>query len=308
MADATKEIPHLLVLAVLIIVLLVVLTKFQWIHCTLIPGWCSLYCDQIIRSHPQVALIYDDYGIGDAQILENSIREVRPNIVLTPFQLKDLSSGLLKRYDLVILTRAKNVTSRQTQVLFDYLNAGGSLVLVGDSATEHTYDMYDILLATQANQSFYDRLTRDLWSRNMTWTSAYANQSISDWKKTEQYDMLVNSSLVRTGFRKLTRVVGAAYNKTIERRYFVNLSIAHPYHMITKGLMKEFQTQAREYAIVYPDPASTEILAFVVDKDERYPGIIETRYSGRVIYFAFPPEFINSNTLFTNVWDYLVPC
>ncbi|MBI5036333.1 hypothetical protein HZC09_03230 [Candidatus Micrarchaeota archaeon] len=308
MADATKEIPHLLVLAVLIIVLLVALTKFQWVHCTAIPGWCNIYCDQIIRSHTQVALIYDDYGIGNERILEGSIREARPNIVLTPFQLKDLSSGLLKRYDLVILTRAKNVTSRQTQVLFDYLNSGGSLVLVGDSATEHTYDMYDILLATQANQSFYDRLARELWARNMTWTSAYANQSISEWKKTEQYDMLVNSSLVRTGFRKLTRVVGAAYNKTIERRYFVNLSIAHPYHLITKGLMKEFQTQAREYAIVYPDPASTEILAFIEDNGERYPGIIETRYSGRVIYFSFPPEFVNSNTLFTNVWDYLVPC
>lgn len=304
-----KDLPHLIVLAVLVVVLLVVLTKFQWIHCSAIPGWCNIYCNQIIRSNPQVALLYGDEGIGDPQLLENAIRRVRPNIVLAPIRTEDLSSGLLKRFDLVIMTHAKNISSRQTTVLFDYLQKGGSMILVGDSATSHYYDPYDVLLAERANQTFYDRLDRELALRNLTYSSSFANLSIRNWRKGEDYDILVNRTVTRTGFRKLTAAVAAAYNRTVSRRgTFINLSIANYDHLIGRGLVKEFTTEAREYAIVHPDPASTDILAFIKEGTNRYPGIMETRFAGRVLYFAFPPEYTASPTLFQNVWDYLTPC
>ena len=174
-SNITKEIPHLIVMAVLVVVLLVVLTKFQWIHCSAIPGWCNIYCNQIIRSNTQAALIYGDSGIGDPEAMENMVRRVRPNIVLAPVPLQDLSSGLLKRFDLVILTHARDISSRQSTVLFDFLNRGGSLIMVGDSATRHHYDPYDLLIAQRNNQSFYDRLERELMARNLTWNSSYAN-------------------------------------------------------------------------------------------------------------------------------------
>ncbi len=314
-----KDLTHLLVIAVLIVVLLVVLTKFQWVHCSLIPGWCKIYCDVIVRSHAQVALIYGPVGdgignpIGDesttAGSFENEIRSLRPDIALMPIGKEDLSAGLLKRYDTIILERAKNVSSRQVQVLLDYLEKGGTLVMVGDSATQQYADPYDILLAERDNQTYYERLERELTARNEKWDSAYAKRSIREFQKTDTFDLLNNSGKTRKGFGKLTAVVAAAYNRTVVRPYFVNLTIAIPDHLVARGLMKKLaETKIREYAIVEADPASTEIIAYIEDNGKRYPAIIETRYSGKVLYFAYPPERTNSATLFTNSWDYIAAC
>src|SRR3989338_4553911 len=116
-----KDLTHILVLAVLVVVLLVILTKFQWIHCSLIPGWCNVYCNVITRSHAQVALIYGPPGDGIGNPIaddlesrgsfENEIRALRPDIALLPISVDDLSQGLLKRYDVVILERVRTISS-----------------------------------------------------------------------------------------------------------------------------------------------------------------------------------------------------
>ncbi len=314
-----KDLTHIVVLAVLVVVLLVVLTKFQWVHCSMIPGWCNVYCDVIPRSHAQVALIHGPPGSGignpvadDLETrgnLENEIRALRPDIALLPISVDDLSQGLLKRYDVVILERAKRMSSRQIDVLVDFVERGGTLVFVGDSATEQYVDPYDLLLAQQENQSYYERLQSRLDQRNETWQSAYANRSIEEFKKTDTYDLLQNYTKIKTGFRKLVAVTAAEYNRTVRRDYFSNLSIALPDHLVAKGLQKKLlDTQIREYAIVQVDPASTDIIAYIEDGKNRYPGIVETRYAGKVLYFAFPPERGNSATLLANTWDYIAQC
>lgn len=314
-----KDLTHLVVLAVLVVVLLVVLTKFQWIHCSAIPGWCNVYCDVITRSHAQVALIYGPPGSGIGNPVasdletrgsfENEIRALRPDIALLPISVDDLSAGLLKRYDVVILERARRMSTRQIRVLTDFVERGGTLVFVGDSGAEQYVDPYDLLLAQQENQSYYERLERSLRARNETWTSAYANRSLEEFKKTDTYDNLMNYSKTRYGFRQLVAVIAAEYNRTIIRPYFVNLSVALPDHLVAKGLLKKLtNTQIREYAIVEVDPASTDVIAWVEDGSKRYPGIVETRYAGKVLYFAFPPERGNSATLLANTWDYIAAC
>ncbi len=315
-----KDITHLVVLAVLVVVLLVVLTKFQWVHCSMIPGWCNVYCDVITRSHAQVALIYGPPGSGignpvadDLETrgnLENEIRALRPDIALLPISVDDLSAGLLKRYDVVILERARNMSSRQVKVLIDFVERGGTLVFVGDSATYQYVDAYDLLLAQQENQTYYDKLQRILDARNVSWNSDYAKRSIEEYKKTDTYDTIVNYSKIRTGFRKLVAVTASQYSRTVIRPgYFVNLSIALPDHLVAKGLLKKLtDTQIREYAIVQADPSSTDIIAYIEDGQNRYPAIVETRYAGKVLYFAFPPERGNSATLLANTWDYIAAC
>ncbi|MBI2445865.1 hypothetical protein HYV43_05755 [Candidatus Micrarchaeota archaeon] len=314
-----KDLTHLVVLAVLVVVLLVVLTKFQWVHCSVIPGWCNVYCNVITRSHAQVGLIYGPPGDGMGNPVaddleargsfENEIRALRPDIALLPISKDDLSAGLLKRYDVIILERARSLSSRQIKVLIDFVEKGGTLVFVGDSATSQYVDPYDLLLAQQENQTYYERLQRELNARNLTWDSNYANRSIEEYKKTDTYDTIQNYSKVKRGFRKLVAVTAAEYNRTITRGYFVNLSIALPDHLVAKGLLKKLtDTQIREYAIVSVDPASTDIIAYIEDGKNRYPGIIETRYAGKVIYFAYPPERTNSATLLANTWDYIAQC
>ncbi len=314
-----KDITHLVVLAVLVVVLLVVLTKFQWIHCSIIPGWCNVYCNVITRSHAQVALIYGPPGDGIGNPVaddletrgsfENEIRSLRPDIALLPISKDDLSVGLLKRYDVVILERARTLSSRQITTLVDFVQRGGTLVFVGDSATAQYVDPYDLLLAQQENQSYYERLENELNKRNETWSSGYANRSLEAFKKTDTYDTRQNYSKFKYGFRKLVAVTAAEYNRTVVRPYFLNLSIALPDSLIAKGLQKKLtDTQIREYAIVQADPASTDIIAYIEDGKNRYPAILETRFAGKVIYFAYPPERTNSATLLANTWDYIAQC
>lgn len=315
-----RDLTHLVVLAVLVVVLLVVLTKFQWVHCSQIPGWCNIYCDVIVRSHSQVAILYgpEGDGIGNPYIdpdhpgsLEEKIRSLRPDIALVPIPVADLSQGLLRRYDVIILERAKTLTSLQTRVLSDYLERGGTLVMVGDSATVHTIDPYDVLTAETENASFYRELSRQLVIRNQSWDSQYAKDSLKAFQETEWFDILNDSSRVRTGFRLLKAAVAADYNRTVyrSRGHYSNLTIVRPDHLVSKGLVHTLtNTFIQEYAIVRADPSSADVLAFLEDGSQRYPGIIETRFAGKVIYFAFPPEDVNSNTLITNLWDYIAAC
>jgi len=144
-SDLARELPHVIVLVVLVLVLLVVVTKFNWVHCSQIPGnWCEVYCNVVMRTHSRVALVYGDDGIGDPTALENMIRRVRPYTYLEPVRLSDASYGMLKGYDLVILEHARSVSYKESRALREYLNKGGMMVWVGDSASRHYYDQIDI--------------------------------------------------------------------------------------------------------------------------------------------------------------------
>jgi hypothetical protein len=311
-----RDLAHLVVLAVLVLVLLVVLTKFQWIHCSQVPGWCNVYCNVITRSHTQVAMLFGPQGDGIGNptgigSLENKIRAIRPDLAFVPLPVVDLGAGVLKRFDVVILERAKTLTSLQVKVLLDYVKGGGTLVVVGDSATVHTIDPFDVLQAERERDLFLQRLQGELVKRNESTDSQYFNSSIEAWKKTSAYDILNSSNTTRYGFRQMVDVLAAEYNRTIvkPRGDYTNLTIARPDHLVSKGLLYTLNnTQIQEYAVVQADPSRADILAFIQDGSARYPGIFETRFAGKVIYFAFPPEYVNSNTLLANTFDYIAAC
>ncbi|MDP2718045.1 MAG: hypothetical protein Q8P02_04845 [Candidatus Micrarchaeota archaeon] len=311
-----RDLAHIVVLAVLVLVLLVVLTKFQWIHCSQVPGWCNIYCGTITRSSSQVAMLFgpEGDGIGNPTglgSLENKIRGIRPDLAFVPLPVQDLGAGVLKRFDVVILERAKTLTTLQVRVLLDYVKAGGTLVMVGDSATVQTIDPFDLLQAKRQESLFFQRLGDALVMRNATTDSAYYNQSVEAWKKTEAFDILNSSNTTRYGFRQMVDVVAAEYNRTEirPRGDYANLTIARPDHLVSKGLQYTLNnTQIQEYAVVQANPSRADILAFIQDGDFRYPGIIETRFAGKVLYFAFPPEYVNSNTLLANTFDYIAAC
>ncbi len=311
-----RDLAHIVVLAVLVLVLLVVLTKFQWIHCSQVPGWCNIYCNTITRSHTQVAMLFgpEGDGIGNPTglgSLEDKIRGIRPDLAFVPLPVQNLGAGVLKRFDVVILERAKTLTSIQVQVLLDYVKAGGTLVMVGDSGTVQTIDPFDLLSAQREEALFIQRLNDALVVRNESSASAYYNRSIEAWKKTDWFEILNSSNTTRYGFRQLVYLTALEYNRTQvnARGDFANLTIARPDHLVSKGLLYTLNnTQIQEYAVVQANRSRADILAFIQDGANRYPGIIENRFGGKVLYFAFPPENVNSNTLLANTFDYIAAC
>ena len=319
-----KDLPHLIVLVALVVILLVVLTKFQWIHCSQIPGWCNAYCSVITRSHSRVGLVSGEDGIGDPQALYNIIQRERGYTYLEQVGLSQLSSGSLKGYDLVILEKMKTVSSREAKAIKDYVDRGGSVLWIGDAATVQIPDQYDLLKAREANATFYDKLYRAVASKNETLEDQYAKDQIKRWEDTDDYKILVRAGLQKeydaTGavkdrpsptpsFEKLKDVLGARYVETRKLSTPVDFEVYDRNHYLTRGLKARFTADPGSFAEVAEDASRvTKIAGLKTPDGKTYPFILEARYTGRVVFFAYPLEASNSTTLVGNVVDYLVPC
>ncbi|NYZ78341.1 hypothetical protein H0N96_02995, partial [Candidatus Micrarchaeota archaeon] len=152
MAELKRELPHILVLVILLLVVLVLLTKFQWVHCTQVPGnWCDIYCNYVLQAHSRVAIVSDPAagGIGDAYALETMIRRVRPTTYVEPLPLEALSYGAIKGYDLIVLEQMKKITFGQARAIDDFVRGGGTLLWIGDAASEYYIDENDLAAEVQ---------------------------------------------------------------------------------------------------------------------------------------------------------------
>lgn len=130
-----KKLPHIIALALLIFILLFVLTKFGYIRCYDIPGFCEIY--YAVVGHPRVAIVYGDAGMGDPDLLRNVIIE-RTHIFPDHIPLENLiSGGILDQYQLVIVEKARKMDTAAMNAFKDYVTGGkGILVWVGDAGIE----------------------------------------------------------------------------------------------------------------------------------------------------------------------------
>jgi hypothetical protein len=103
------------------------------------PGWCDLYYE-VMRAEtggqPQVLILYGQSGMGNPNLLEQEL--TRPTGVrarVTSIEIDRATAGLLEKYDLVIVERAKEMSSQQIKMIVDYVNRGGRLIWTGDAGT-----------------------------------------------------------------------------------------------------------------------------------------------------------------------------
>lgn len=284
--DFKKELPHIIVLALLILVLLVIVTKFQVIHCSQIPQWCSVYCQ--IMGKSRVAIIAGEDGMGNPQELSRVIQTLRFYTVVEPFPAKEMSYGLLKDYDLVILEHFRNITVGQMNVLKAYLNGGGSALWIGDAASNLYLSDEDLAEA---------RLTDETWtSQNRTYQgmnyTAFLQKSVSETK----------------GFGELGSYLMAAFVEKKAPSEPITLRMVAKDHLIAKGLKTEFSNPPAELAVVNERPAGVTKIAVAKVGGKEYAAIFESNYIGKIVFVAFPLEGANSTALITNIFDYLVTC
>lgn len=299
-----KALPNVILLVILVLALLVVVTKFGWIHCSQVPGfdWCSTYCAYIENGKSRVAILSGSDGLGDPDLLNAKLRRLRGFTLVEPLQGQELSAGILKKYDLVVIEHFRTASSLQVDAIRGYLDGGGTVVWVGDSFSNQYVDEYDLLLAKQKNESFYG----DLMAQNVTPGSANWNLAWNQAKLTTWYKYLYNRTSFR-GFDVLETYMRARYKGNIDSDN-ESLRIVDPNHLLTRGLFKEYPLDSKQFTSVIPDASGTNLLAQIRVKNGTYPGIIETRYAGKIIYVAFPLEDAASQTLLTNLLDYLAPC
>lgn len=280
-----ENIPHIIVLALLVLLLLVVVTKFKIIHCTQVPGWCDTYCSMFGNS--KVAVISGAGAIGNATQLILSIQRAHPITLVEEFPASEMSAGLLEPYELIVIEGPKNFTYKQRIALMDYLDRGGSLLLIGDAITSQYVTQEDLELALLLNAT----------------KPGYYEQVLKEQNKTPK------------GFGDLgTYYLGAQYVRT-EQPQQATLKIVTRDNPIVRGLRAEFQLgnatgapRPVPFAVVTENPAVVTKAALIAAGGKEYPAVLERKYVGRIVYIAFPLELAGSPTLIGNIFDYLVTC
>jgi hypothetical protein len=314
--DLMHELPHLIVLGVLVLVLLVVVTNYNWIHCSQIPGnWCEIYCNVIMRTHSRVALVYGEDGIGDPDALENTIRRTRPYTYLEPVPVKDISFGMLKGYKLAIVERARSMSKAQTNALLKFIDNGGTVLWVGDSGTRQYYDQVDIA----------DAIAR---APDSKFNETGINKSVL--QKALDHDMTIDEidnftqRLIEKGFMGETaqkKLKGFGEFEYVFRAKFVGVVNVTPTkqakmrvlnhdNLMARGLFHEFDSAATRFAEVKENAAGVDKVTSLTYDGKDYPALLEAKDLTRVIavYSAVPLEDLNSTTMLQNILDYLVPC
>ena len=181
-----RMLPNVIILLVLLAALLVVLTRFGWIHCSQVPGfsWCDAYCTYVKQGKSRIGLLYGQDGLGDPDALRVMLSHKRGFTLVEPIEAKELSAGILNKYDLLVVEHFQTASSRQVQALTGYLDSGGTLVLTGDSLSKQYVDDFDLTLARSKNDSYYTELI----SYNVTpdtkqWDAAWKQVKSSTWYK-----------------------------------------------------------------------------------------------------------------------------
>lgn len=132
---ALKDLAHILVLVFLAGVFLYLLTWTNTIKCKTIPGWCDVF--YAIKGKPKTAIVFGDSGLGDPDLLQTLLANPkRAGVHATMMHIDTISPGTLNNFDLVIVEKARKISSEKLKIFMDYANTGGRLVWIGDTGTE----------------------------------------------------------------------------------------------------------------------------------------------------------------------------
>src|SRR3989338_5740331 len=145
MAELGKDAPQIIVFLLLLGVLAFVVVNFGYARPCDIPGFEKIYYQ--VMGYPRIAILHGDDGIGNPEALRSVIVERTnqfPELLHTDFLI---GSGILDRYSMVIVERAKTIDTAKLAAIRDYVQKGGRLVWVGDSGTalgENDYVCEDV--------------------------------------------------------------------------------------------------------------------------------------------------------------------
>ncbi len=284
--SVVRDLTHIAVLVVLLVVLLVVVTKFKVIHPTVIPGWQGVYCTYIEQKHSVVGFVYGADGAGDPEALVTSLSNNRPSLRTELVRLEDISPSLLSRYEVIVLEKDKTVSFRALSALEKYLNSGGSLVWTSDALSHQTLDPRDLEEARQINQ------TKPNWF-NETGKDYYA------WFQ-EAYG-------TQQGFGEFGNKFLGGYIGSKPATSSTLLTPVIRDHLLLSGINVIPVAQASVLSVVNQND-DLNLLANIQYGQETFPAILEKKYVGRILYFAFPLEALNSKSFLDNLFDYLVTC
>jgi len=291
--DITRTINLVIRVGILLLLVFGLLFALTWtnrVKCKSIPMWCDAY--YMIRGKPDVLIVYGESGLGDPELLADTFRN--PNIVgvyAQELRLDSVNQGNLQKYEIVIVTRAKNMSSEKVKMFMDYSNTGGNLVWTGDAGTESD-NPSDFLLESERYIDSNSDARINPWARKHEGTQVMLNNVLS-------VDYMGNYCDLRECSRSNSYYAG-------------NLEILERDNPLTYGFsslqLEVFEGQ--DFAIVQPNSEGTSTTVMTIDfganliagetnYGNHLPIIISNadtslagmKFGENVFYYAMPLEY-----------------
>ncbi len=286
MANLARDVAHIVVLFVLLVLLLVIVTKFKVIHPSVVPGWQGVYCSYIEQKHSIVGFVYGEDGAGDPEKLVEELSKNRPSLRTELMRQSDVTPGLLSRFEVIVLEKSRTASFRTLNAIEGYLDSGGSLIWTGDSLSKQVLDDRDLEEARQLNE------TRSNWF----------NRTGKDY-----YTWLVDTYESQKGFGEFGNKFLGGFLGTEKASQSTELNPLARDHLILSGVQRVSIPAGTTLGVVNQNDDVT-MLASIAHGAKSFPAILEKKYVGRIIYLAFPLEGLESQSFIDNVFDYLVTC
>ncbi len=140
MRPILKDAYHVALAIGMVLLILGLLTWSGLIPCRDVPGWCSVYYG--IKGPPKTLIVFGNEGLGNPDELAQLLRDPRYTGAtnISRQEIDFISAGNLIQFDLVIVTRAREMSTSKIQAFMEYADAGGRLVWTGDAGTQLTKD------------------------------------------------------------------------------------------------------------------------------------------------------------------------
>ncbi len=292
--DATKAAglaARILALLVLVFVLLYILTWTNTLKCERIPGWCNIYYS--VKGKPKVLIAYGDYGLGNPDLLSDILANpeyvgVRP----TMLHIDHINPGNLKEFDLVIVERARKMSTEKVKMFIDYANTGGRLVWTGDAAAE---------LENPDNYLYEDEISFD---------ENAPHRIINPWaRKLNDEAVLLNELLSLEYVDNYCNIKHCSGNEMLIGS-IIPINRENPFVYGISASLPLYLADEMDFAIVKPLAKGTSTTVLTLDfgsklfaDGKEYPkaipfmvanakgNIVGLKIGENVAYYAMPPEY-----------------
>lgn len=280
--QTSKDVFHLAILVALVASLLFILTWTGVMRCGAIPGWCDAYYYMVRGGPPRLLIVEGLGGMGDPELLQQTLANPEYAGVRAQIQRLDLVNlENLKKYDLVIVERARQMSTGKLNMFMEYYTNGGRIVWTGDAGTELAPGD-ELLLANE--------------DPNLDTNSPVA---VNPWRRKEAGKVIAFDEFLSVGFVSTFCQVKEC-STTRPWQGLLRTDVSRD-HALVRGL-RQFLPLRGDFAIVHSldSVGSTRVMTLDwesnliandgVDYGRAFP-MIQTRGVGeRVAYYAVPPE------------------
>lgn len=269
----------------LLVIILVALFVFIWtgtIRCRSVPGGCNIYWGIMTiitgKQQPSVLILYDptdNKGLGNPELLKDLLTD-RKGVAIHPSlsDIRYLNSDQLKSVSLVVVERARKISTLQLMTIRNYIAQGGRLVWIGDAGIEEYSEKGDLLYVGVENE------------KKNGWVRLTDSNVIIFFNRTLGVNFVANFCDIRdcdVGDKYTGKLVPSSDTAPLVYGLKSNLPIYDNYAIVT---------------LLEPNPVPLKIDFGANLRDANNTGYgdifeaIVTSNSNRVAYYAIPPEYL----------------